>query len=106
MQSRFVLTLQNVSAPRLQGSPHGKADRLQATARVRKLGSDWSCYGPDQRAEAHSHCLTTTALRCRFHRMSSLPDFVKPLDPNDTQPLYQQLQRAVRDAIEIGRAHV
>ena len=27
-------------------------------------------------------------------------DFVKPLDPNDSQPLYQQLQRAVRDAIE------
>jgi len=32
--------------------------------------------------------------------MSSTTDFVKPLDPNDTQPLYQQLQRAVRDAIE------
>lgn len=30
----------------------------------------------------------------------SSTDFVKPLDPNDTQPLYQQLQRAVRDAIE------
>jgi len=26
--------------------------------------------------------------------------FLKPLDPNDTQPLYQQLQRAVRDAID------
>ena len=32
--------------------------------------------------------------------MSSVTDFVKPLDPNDTQPLYQQLQRAVREAIE------
>lgn len=27
-------------------------------------------------------------------------DFVKPLDPNDTQPLYQQLQRVVREAIQ------
>ena len=26
--------------------------------------------------------------------------YLKPLDPNDTQPLYQQLQRAVRDAID------
>ncbi len=32
--------------------------------------------------------------------MSSTTDFVKPLDPNDAQPLYQQLQRAVREAIE------
>ena len=32
--------------------------------------------------------------------MSSTTAFVKPLDPNDTQPLYQQLQRAVREAIE------
>ena len=26
--------------------------------------------------------------------------FVRPLDPNETQPLYQQLQRVVREAIE------
>lgn len=32
--------------------------------------------------------------------MSETPAFVKPLDPNDTLPLYQQLQRRVREAIE------
>jgi len=32
--------------------------------------------------------------------MSSASDFARPLDPDDTQPLYQQLQRVVREAIE------
>jgi GntR family transcriptional regulator len=32
--------------------------------------------------------------------MSSLAQLLKPLDPNHNLPLYQQLQRAVRDAIE------
>lgn len=32
--------------------------------------------------------------------MSESPDFVRPLDPSDTLPLYQQLQRRVREAIQ------
>ncbi len=32
--------------------------------------------------------------------MTNLTDALKPLDPSDSLPLYQQLQRAVRDAIE------
>jgi GntR family transcriptional regulator len=32
--------------------------------------------------------------------MSSLGQILKLLDPNDSQPLYQQLQRSIRDAIE------
>ena len=32
--------------------------------------------------------------------MTSLAQALKPLDPNNALPLYQQLQRAVRDAIE------
>jgi GntR family transcriptional regulator len=33
-------------------------------------------------------------------RMTETPAYIKPLDPNDTLPLYQQLQRRVREAIE------
>src|SRR5690349_24300700 len=32
--------------------------------------------------------------------MPSLAQILKPLDPQGTQPLYQQLQRALREAIE------
>lgn len=32
--------------------------------------------------------------------MTSLADVLPPLDPNSSLPLYQQLQRAIRDAIE------
>jgi GntR family transcriptional regulator len=32
--------------------------------------------------------------------MPSLTEILKPLDPNASQPLYQQLQRALREAIE------
>ena len=32
--------------------------------------------------------------------MPSLTEILKPLDPHGSQPLYQQLQRALRDAIE------
>jgi len=32
--------------------------------------------------------------------MTSLADLLPPLDPNSSLPLYQQLQRAIRDAIE------
>jgi len=32
--------------------------------------------------------------------MTSLAQLLGPLDPNNSQPLYQQLQRALRDAIE------
>lgn len=34
--------------------------------------------------------------------MPSLPDLLKTLDPSSSQPLYQQLQRALREAIERG----
>lgn len=34
--------------------------------------------------------------------MATLADFLKTLDPNASQPLYQQLQRALREAIERG----
>jgi GntR family transcriptional regulator, N-acetylglucosamine utilization regulator len=34
--------------------------------------------------------------------MPELADFLKALDPDSSQPLYQQLQRALRDAIERG----
>src|SRR6266850_7951500 len=36
----------------------------------------------------------------RNHRMTSLAQLLKPLDPNQSLPLYQQLQRAIREAIE------
>jgi GntR family transcriptional regulator len=32
--------------------------------------------------------------------MTSLPDALAPLDPNSSLPLYQQLQRSIREAIE------
>ncbi len=32
--------------------------------------------------------------------MTSLADLLRPLDPKNSQPLYQQLQRAIREAIE------
>ncbi len=32
--------------------------------------------------------------------MTSLAQILRPLDPNNSQPLYQQLQRALREAIE------
>ena len=32
--------------------------------------------------------------------MAALTDILKPLDPAGSQPLYQQLQRAIREAIE------
>src|SRR5437016_8053634 len=32
--------------------------------------------------------------------MPSLTEILKPLDPHGSQPLYQQLQRAIREAIE------
>jgi GntR family transcriptional regulator len=32
--------------------------------------------------------------------MSALAKVLRPLDPNDSQPLYQQVQRVLRDAIE------
>ena len=32
--------------------------------------------------------------------MSSLAQLLKPLDPNQSLPLYQQLQRAIKEAIE------
>src|SRR4051812_5824952 len=35
--------------------------------------------------------------------MPSLSEILKPLDPADSQPLYQQLQRALREAIESRR---
>lgn len=34
--------------------------------------------------------------------MPALADFLKSLDPEDSQPLYQQLQRALREAIDSG----
>lgn len=34
--------------------------------------------------------------------MATLADFLKNLDPDSSQPLYQQLQRALREAIERG----
>lgn len=34
--------------------------------------------------------------------MTDLADFLKTLDPDSSQPLYQQLQRALREAIEQG----
>jgi GntR family transcriptional regulator len=34
--------------------------------------------------------------------MPELADFLSTLDPESSQPLYQQLQRALRDAIEKG----
>lgn len=33
--------------------------------------------------------------------MASFAQILKPLDPQDSQPLYQQLQRAIREAIEL-----
>jgi GntR family transcriptional regulator len=35
--------------------------------------------------------------------MPSLTEILKPLDPHASQPLYQQLQRAIREAIEAHR---
>src|SRR5258706_168883 len=35
--------------------------------------------------------------------MASLTEILKPLDPHASQPLYQQLQRAIREAIEAHR---
>jgi len=35
-------------------------------------------------------------------RMATLADYLKNLDPDASQPLYQQLQRALREAIEHG----
>ena len=32
--------------------------------------------------------------------MTSLAQLLRPLDPNQSLPLYQQLQRAIREAIE------
>ena len=32
--------------------------------------------------------------------MSALAKVLRPLDPNDSQPLYQQVQRVLRDAID------
>ena len=32
--------------------------------------------------------------------MNPLSQFLKPLDPDQSQPLYQQVQRALRDAIQ------
>ena len=32
--------------------------------------------------------------------MPSLAEILKPLDPGNSQPLYQQLQRVLREAIE------
>ena len=33
-------------------------------------------------------------------KMTSLVNIIRPLDPSNSQPLYQQLQRAIREAIE------
>jgi len=32
--------------------------------------------------------------------MNALAQVLRPLDPNNSQPLYQQVQRVLRDAIE------